>query len=203
VSGSDLDRLPRMRVSTGAGLAVLHLERAESGDRDASIFAQATLDSAQDRVDKTRSSQPRGPELTGHVGNELALVHREGAEVLGLLGALAALLALASSSFAGCFLARGFLLGHEFVSPKCGGVEPWASQGRHAPDITSPIGKGSAFLANIFFTRARAAFATSARASGRRVDRERAFRARERGAKTVRHVRGGTRSGSSDENLTP
>ena len=45
------------------------------------------------------------------MGDQLALVHREAKFVLGLLGALAALLTLVSC-FAGGFLARGFLLGH-------------------------------------------------------------------------------------------
>ena len=84
------------------------------------------------------------------MGDELTFVHREVANVLGLLGALAALLAFLGC-FAGGFLARGFLLGHENDSPKCGGVELWASRGRHAPDITGPIGEDSGFLANNFF----------------------------------------------------
>jgi hypothetical protein len=57
-SGFDLDRLPGVGISAGAGLAVLHLECAEPGDRHASFFAQATLDSTQDRVHKTRGSEP-------------------------------------------------------------------------------------------------------------------------------------------------
>src|SRR5687768_13950268 len=68
------------------------------------------------------------------MGDELTLVHREAWNVLGLLGALAALLALAGCCFAGRFLARGFLLGHESISPKCGGAElgvPWTPRSRH------------------------------------------------------------------------
>ena len=57
-SGFDLDGLPGVGIASGAGLAVLHFERPESCDRDASIFAQTTLDATQDRVHKTRGPEP-------------------------------------------------------------------------------------------------------------------------------------------------
>lgn len=72
----DLDGFPRVGVASDAGLAVLHLERAESGDRDALVLTQALLDPNEDRVNETGRSQSGRAQFRGHVGNELALVQR-------------------------------------------------------------------------------------------------------------------------------
>ena len=60
------------------GLAVLHFEGAEAGDRHRFLLAEPFEDAAQHGLDQPRSSQSGGAQLFGHVGDELALVHREG-----------------------------------------------------------------------------------------------------------------------------
>jgi hypothetical protein len=64
-------------VSSGSGLAGLHLERPESSDRHVAIFPKTELDALQDRVDQTRCPESRSSQLIGDPLDQLALVHQE------------------------------------------------------------------------------------------------------------------------------
>ncbi len=75
-SSGDPDWLPRDRVTSRAGLAVLHVERAKSSDRHASVILEPLANIAQHGFDKAVGTQSGDPQIICNLGNELTLVHR-------------------------------------------------------------------------------------------------------------------------------